>query len=332
MRQAFCPLCARLFRRWLFSEIARLSDASESTGEVVNVFLEARDAGDLASADPHVFKDRLRQQMHRAGFSDAIAIGGVEAGFKKHRWILHGHVLVLGVAPSAMAEFRRFRQNIDDVSVPLVTQPLVDSIEQQSYLLKFHTYTRVGQKPVPLKPPQVQELVTWQDAYDFEDFLFLRRLRRRGAELRAEDAYLTTRLRDYNTRRSRTELRDQAPSQVLPIKGRLERRLEREDQAKDAIVAQIVGNSRVQGSSSSNRQTANRHVRDVRHVVTTEGSEMPTAPGSLSAFPFSRLERVKSVSGSSSSQSHSQKARWSTSSSASTTSQTSRLKLGSFSD
>jgi hypothetical protein len=268
----FCPLCARLFRRWLFSEIAPIADASGSTGEVVNVFFEARDAGDLASAKPHVFKDRLRQQMHRSGFSDAIAIGGLEAGFKKHRWILHGHVAVFGAAPSAMAEFRRFHEDVHDVSVPLVTQPLVDPIEQQSYLLKFHTYTRIGRKPVPLKPAAVEELVSWQDAYDFEDFLFLRGLRRRGAELRADNAYLTTRLRDYNTARSnQAELqheRNQAPSRVLP-ESRAKQRFGRGNRPEDAVFTQNVGNSRGQSPSSSQPENADRH------VVTTEKSKMP---------------------------------------------------------
>jgi hypothetical protein len=95
-------------------------------------------------------------------------------------------VLTIGANKAALGHLRRFYKGEDDVTKPLVIQSVEDPVEQRSYLLKFHSYMRPTKsgKAVPLKPAAAQELVRWQDGYSFEDFLFLRGLRRRGTKLR----------------------------------------------------------------------------------------------------------------------------------------------------
>lgn len=181
----FCPLCARLFRRWLFSESSRIASRQHAPAVVINAFFEVRSLGDLGSVNPHRLKDRLRNQMNRAGLSAAMALGGIEAGYKDGKWILHGHVLTLGADQSALSRFQKLYKGVEGVAKPLVIQPVADPTKQRSYLLKFHTYTRPTKSgwAYPLKPAAAQELAAWLNGYAFEDFLFLKRLRRRGAEL-----------------------------------------------------------------------------------------------------------------------------------------------------
>jgi hypothetical protein len=72
-----------------------------------------------------------------------------------------------------------------NVQKPLVVQRMRDPLKQASYLLKFHSYHRPAKSGIayPLKPEAAQELVAWQARYKFEDFLFLKGLRRRGSSL-----------------------------------------------------------------------------------------------------------------------------------------------------
>jgi hypothetical protein len=183
-RKPFCALCARAFRRWLFGETRRVVGHQSGPTVIVTPFIRTVDPGDLANVDPRRLKDALRQQMNRAGLDGVIAIGGIEAGFKDGKWLVHGHFAIADAEETGIEILRSFYRG-KEAKRPFVVQDLKEQAKQLSYLLKFHSYYRPTKSgyPFPLKPDRALELVQWQSRYDFEDFLFLKGLRRRGARL-----------------------------------------------------------------------------------------------------------------------------------------------------
>jgi hypothetical protein len=106
-------------------------------------------------------------------------------GLKEDRWTVHAHIAVVGAQPTSIGNLRNFYKGAE-VKRPLVVQKLNDPVKQLSYLLKFHSYHRPtkGGQAYPLKPEDALELIQWQSQHCFEDFLFLKGLRRRGAHLK----------------------------------------------------------------------------------------------------------------------------------------------------
>ncbi|MES0129339.1 hypothetical protein [Mesorhizobium sp. M0029] len=178
----FCPKCARVFRRWLASRTLRLF--GKRRAHVVTIFLQEVAVGALHSTDPIKLRNRLRIKLMRAGVEHSAMVGGIEAGFKADRasWLLHSHFVVEGDMES---ELRRLEVGSSTSRVPLMIQALNEPTAQLPYMLKFHSYHRPtpSQRAYPLKPTQTKELVRWQGQYAFQDFLFLRGLRRRGPDL-----------------------------------------------------------------------------------------------------------------------------------------------------
>ena len=125
----FCPLCARRFRRWLYAEASQVIDQQATTVRIINPFLETRDRGDLRMADPRRLKDALRQQLNRAGFDGAIAVGGLEVGLKEDRWTVHAHIAVVGAQPTSIGNLRNFYKGAE-VKRPLVVQKLNEPVKQ----------------------------------------------------------------------------------------------------------------------------------------------------------------------------------------------------------
>jgi hypothetical protein len=74
-------------------------------------------------------------------------------------------------------------QSGSDLVRPLVSTDLKDPPGQVSYIQKFVTYQRPAQQigntrsePVPLNPPQHNELLPWMGRYEPSDFLFLQNI------------------------------------------------------------------------------------------------------------------------------------------------------------
>jgi hypothetical protein len=190
-----CPECSRRYRGYLFSETTRVN-ALPLAGprEFVTVYLDTVPAGSLSRVsikDEHL---KFRKRLERLGFQGSLLIGGTEVAWKaaERVWILHLHVLAIGVDPAA---WERLRDNMGNTgrSIPLRREPLRNAVRPLSYLQKFVTLHRPGRsfggKPAtayPLKAPQVAELCSWWANHRLEDFMFLFGARRRGARIEPE--------------------------------------------------------------------------------------------------------------------------------------------------
>jgi superfamily II DNA helicase RecQ len=122
--------------------------------------------------------------MNRVGLDQVLAIGGIEAGLKSDSWIMHAHVAVANASMIGIDNLRNHYTS-KEAKRPIVVQKVRDVALQLSYIQKFHTYNRPTKsgKAYPLKPKAALELAQWLNRHEFQDLLFLKGLRRRGASL-----------------------------------------------------------------------------------------------------------------------------------------------------
>ena len=74
----YCPVCARLFRRWLISELLRLTDKSRVPVHILTILLEEADRKKIDDLALDTWRHLLRIRLKRAGLANAPAIGGFE--------------------------------------------------------------------------------------------------------------------------------------------------------------------------------------------------------------------------------------------------------------
>jgi hypothetical protein len=153
-------------------------------GPIKWIYLRLFLPGSLADADVRGTRDLLRKRLDRAGFKGAIVLGGIEVAWqaKWQRWLLHVHVLAVGVDASAWEQLEAALKDsgTDD---PVKAVALRDPDEQLSYLVKFVTYHRPGRLRVPLPEDRLVELAAWWSRHRFEDYLFAYGARRRGGRI-----------------------------------------------------------------------------------------------------------------------------------------------------
>jgi hypothetical protein len=185
--QPYCPICGRTFRRWLISELLRLTQGRSA--QTITLLLE--ESADLKTLNPKAYHRRLRKRLQRAGFGTTPVIGGYEVVYraKERHWVLHLHLLAIEVEASAIKKLRQ-SLNGSQFKRPIVTRPLADRPEQLSYLLKFTTYHRPHQRPdtkrqapVPLNKREHWQLASWLAQFEFQELLFLFNVRRRGSSI-----------------------------------------------------------------------------------------------------------------------------------------------------
>ncbi len=118
-------------------------------------------------------------------------VGGTEARYRAidSSWLVHGHLLVVDAPAGAIDALKRTFDS-GPVKYPVVSQDLVDPVDQLSYLQKFTTYHRPGEqtsttrpRAYPLPPRPLLELLRWMAGYRFDDFRFLYGARRRGEKI-----------------------------------------------------------------------------------------------------------------------------------------------------
>jgi hypothetical protein len=111
-------------------------------------------------------------------------LGGIEVAWqaKWQRWILHAHVLAIGIDANAWKLLESALKKSGTAN-PVDHVPLRDPDEQLSYLIKFVTYHRPGRRRVPLPPDRLVELAAWWSRHRFEDYLFAYGPRRRGGRI-----------------------------------------------------------------------------------------------------------------------------------------------------
>jgi hypothetical protein len=189
-----CARCARRYRIYFTSEALAVADAYLGPHEFATVFLDAVEAGSLPDASLKRAHAALRKRLDRSGFKGSVLVGGTEAAWNAadRRWILHLHLLAIGVRPDS---WDGLRAKLGDFghAVPLKVEALNDEARQLSYITKFTTYHRPlrrgpggPSRAFPLPPARLEELATWWARHCFEDFAFLYGARRRGGRIALE--------------------------------------------------------------------------------------------------------------------------------------------------
>jgi hypothetical protein len=185
----FCPICARRFRRWFIGELLRITETETRRIRVLTVLLEAADRKAISDLNFRRHGHILWKRLQRAGLGGAVAIWGVEMAYRarEKKWILHVNLVIIGGRKASIKEFQEsFARS--DMDRPVVTVGLNNRAEQLSYVLKFTTYHRpftqrgpARSRAVPLNGPDHRALVEWMHQYQFTDFLFLYKARRKGS-------------------------------------------------------------------------------------------------------------------------------------------------------
>ena len=183
-----CASCARDYRVLAASELLKITDRFEGPHEIATIHLATVRADCLINVDLELEHDKLRKRLHRAGFGGSILIGGTEVAWKasKRIWILHVHLLAIGVSKKRWARLEQVLRK-SDPDTPLKRRELKQEVRGISYLTKFVTFHRPfdrgpsgPSRACPLPTARLVELVEWLNGYDFEDFTFLFGARRRG--------------------------------------------------------------------------------------------------------------------------------------------------------
>lgn len=196
-----CPVCARQFRRWFYSECRHLFDQYENAYFLTLIFYGRMiDDKELMNVDLSVIKHCLRKQLDRSGFIDPV-IGSLEFDYHAESglWLPHFHLMVLGDDMPIKELRKRFYKGnqfiegrMSKKDRPMRLDMLKDKPKQISYLYKSY-WGRIEAyhdnngnrhtRKVRLKPRQLCGSLIYQDKFTFSDFLFLYKLRRNGSGL-----------------------------------------------------------------------------------------------------------------------------------------------------
>jgi hypothetical protein len=178
--QTYCPLCARVFRRWFIGELLRISEAATKSVATLTVLLKKAPYDRIDELDPNGFRGMLRTRLLRSGLADAVVIGAFENIYRarEREWVLHINLVVIDGESAAIEEFKRsFAKS--DIERPVMEVPLNDPAIQLSYVPKFTTYHRPHERggagkssARPLNPPEHLALVQWMSERSFKDLIF----------------------------------------------------------------------------------------------------------------------------------------------------------------
>jgi hypothetical protein len=182
---------ARRYRRYFTAELLRVADEYEGPHQIATIYLLAFPAGELEAAALELPHEALRKTLQRSGFKGAVLIGGTEIAWlaTHNRWILHVHLLAIGVRK---ADWDCLRKSLPDPepAVALKVQALKNFTRQLSYCQKFNSSHKPGKhspdgraSTYPLPPQRLIEWAEWMAQRRFEDFAFLFGARRRAGRI-----------------------------------------------------------------------------------------------------------------------------------------------------
>jgi hypothetical protein len=183
----FCPICARVFRRWFIGELLRITKGREPV-RIYTVLLEKAPQDKINDLDPTTVQHRVRKQLERAGLGNVPVIGGIEIVYKarKRVWLLHANLVMIGGKKAARKKFTQGFKG-GDIERPITRARLKKPAKQLSYILKFTTYHRPYEQQgsrkseaKPLNPKEHAALLKWMSKFEFKDFLLLINARRQG--------------------------------------------------------------------------------------------------------------------------------------------------------
>src|SRR5580700_10740924 len=97
-----CAVGSRNFRFRKIRELLGIAKSCPGQHEDATIFLGTFPVGTLATADVKRARDRLRKRLERSGFAGSLLIGGTEVEWDSatRTWILHVHLLAIGVSPA----------------------------------------------------------------------------------------------------------------------------------------------------------------------------------------------------------------------------------------
>ena len=112
-------------------------------------------------------------------------VGGIEVAWQEkwQRWLLHAHVLAIGVDAHAWEHARSRLEEGKNCGARRGRCTLRDPDEQLSYCIKFVTYHQPGRRRVPLPPDRLVELAAWWSRQSFDGLLVRLWRPRRGGRL-----------------------------------------------------------------------------------------------------------------------------------------------------
>jgi hypothetical protein len=183
----FCPICARVFRRWFIGELLRITKGDEPA-RIYTILLKEAPQDKIDDLDPTTVQHQLRKRLQRAGLGKVPVIGGIEIVYKarKRVWLLHVNLVMIGGKKTARKKFRQGFKG-GDIERPITWARLKKAPKQLSYILKFSTYHRPHEQhgskkseAKPLNPKEHAALLKWMSQFEFKDFLLLINARRKG--------------------------------------------------------------------------------------------------------------------------------------------------------
>jgi hypothetical protein len=186
-----CAVCARDYRIGIANQLLAIDAANPGPRQTATIFLDAIERDCLQSVSIERALGNLRKRLERNGFRGAKLVGGTEVAWleREAKWILHVHLWALGVESTAWDRLRASLPN-DLASATLVVKGLNNPPRQISYLTKFMTYHRPGDRTgeklpraYPLPSERLIELAKWWAKFRFEDFMFLYGACRRGGRI-----------------------------------------------------------------------------------------------------------------------------------------------------
>jgi hypothetical protein len=185
---------ARRYRRYFTAELLRVAGEHEGPHQIATIFLLRFPAGELEAANLEIAHGALRKTLQRSGFQGSVLIGGTEIAWLTHcsRWILHCHLLAIGVRK---ADWDRLRKSLPNAkpATALKVQALKDFAKQLSYCQKLNSGHKPGKRgpdggadTYRLPTERLIEWAEWMAKQRFEDFAFLFGARRRGGRIFVE--------------------------------------------------------------------------------------------------------------------------------------------------
>ena len=186
-----CPTCMRQVRQWLATEMMGYMDECHDLAFVTIIPQYGRiGSGELDRFDVRQFVNTTRQRLRRGGLGAMTAIGGVNVTYDEadRAWQFHFHMITTGIDAGVLRQrLQRIFPRTKDIYRPVTVLPVRNRPRQFTYVLKsfwrrktsFHGHDGQGRwrkysRELPLKAPELCELLTCLDQYRPQDMIFMR--------------------------------------------------------------------------------------------------------------------------------------------------------------
>lgn len=195
-----CPVCMRLFRKWLLREGLMVLEERRCwyACSIVPAGLR-KPVGELANFDLENYVEAVKKRLERSSdLKDALVIGGVDFSLNTEDngnpvWQPHLYLLIAGLPKKQLkdAVTEAFRGELTSRRPYRLTR-VYGPRGALSYAYKalfgrrsgYRANGRANTRNLPLKSPQQREIASFLSGYRTGDRLILRGMRRDGKRLR----------------------------------------------------------------------------------------------------------------------------------------------------